>query len=473
VNIILLVVDTLRYDHVGANGNDWIKTPNFDRLAAKSWVFDRAYCNSFPTIPHRTDVMYGQYANPFHPWKPLAYDIPTLPRTLADAGYATQLIHDTPHLVNGGHSFDSPFACWTFIRGAEVDRAWMTDPEPVMLSNWKFDPVWDCRSRDSFEKPAGKLMLSSYARNNRNRRRLEDWNAARLFSTASEFVADNQNRDNFFLWVDCFDPHEPWDVPPEFAKMYVDDPNYDGSIDPRAFCGGGQITPEAGKRLAAWYAGKVSWVDHCFGEMLDKLEETGLMETTALVVTADHGTNVGERNLRFGKSCPVCEQEAHVPMMVYAPGQGNGRCDAVVQPQDIFATVARLAGVELPAAVTQSQDMLEIAKGRPSQSKVAVAGEASCNRPFTVFSDEHYLHVSSGGGDDVLYRNGELWPIDSPDPALVAKLRADGIAELERRGVAAEFIEWFRMGGERPESWERGVILPGWNRYWENNYRQW
>lgn len=79
MNIILVIIDTLRYDYIGANGNDWIRTPNLDSLARRSWVFDRAFASSYPTIPHRTDVITGRSGDPFHPWMPLRFDVPTLP----------------------------------------------------------------------------------------------------------------------------------------------------------------------------------------------------------------------------------------------------------------------------------------------------------------------------------------------------------------------------------------------------------
>ncbi|MFW6438136.1 MAG: sulfatase-like hydrolase/transferase [Armatimonadota bacterium] len=63
MNFVIVIIDTLRYDHIGAHGNDWISTPNLDRLAAESWVFDNAYAASFPTIPHRWDVITGRYGN--------------------------------------------------------------------------------------------------------------------------------------------------------------------------------------------------------------------------------------------------------------------------------------------------------------------------------------------------------------------------------------------------------------------------
>ena len=78
MNIILLVIDTLRYDYVAAHGkNDRIQTPNLDRLAGSSWRFDQAYSSSYPTIPYRTDAITGRYGNPFNPWSPLRFDVMT------------------------------------------------------------------------------------------------------------------------------------------------------------------------------------------------------------------------------------------------------------------------------------------------------------------------------------------------------------------------------------------------------------
>ena len=113
--------------------NPWIKTPNIDRLAAKSVLFDRVFTASYPTIPHRTDVMTGHM-----PGKGMDRFTPgclcVLMRLHCPVYWrrqvmATQLIHDTPHLVNGGHAFDWPFAAWSFVRGAEVDRPWIDEAD--------------------------------------------------------------------------------------------------------------------------------------------------------------------------------------------------------------------------------------------------------------------------------------------------------------------------------------------------------
>ena len=345
MNIAVILIDSLRYDHVGANGNAWIKTPNLDRLAAESWVFDQSYAASFPTIPYRTDALTGRYGAPIHPWRPLRHDVHTLPRALSDIGYATQLIHDTPHLVNGGHNFDWPFHAWTPIRGTEVDRPWITDaldwPE-----NWKLDPIFDAIGHPP--DPATQPFWATYVRANRKRKTDSDWNTAQLFQAANEFLSDNAKRDDFFLWLDCFDPHEPWEAPREYMQMYDDTPGYDGSIDPRIFTTHHASIPEAcGKRIRAAYAADVSWVDHWIGTFLDSLERTGLKERTAVILAADHGTNLGEWGV-YGKTWPVREFEAHVPLFIHVPGAGQGRSDVIVQPQDFFATVMGIAGGEKP-----------------------------------------------------------------------------------------------------------------------------
>lgn len=467
VNIVLLVIDTLRYDAVGAHGvNGTIRTPNLDRLAAASLVFDRAYSASYPTIPHRTDVMTGRHGGPFNPWAPLRFDLPTLPRLLADAGYCTQLIHDTPHLVNGGHAFDHPFHAWTFIRGAEVDRPWIDDAAFEPLPNWTQDPLFDFAGDPDLRALRDHTVVT-YLRANRGRAEPDDWNAARLFEKAAGFLRHNARRRNFFLWVDCFDPHEPWDAPPDFVRMYDATPGNDGTIDPRSFLMAARNPGETpapdgvAEKLRSCYFAKVSWMDDCVGRLMHALESTGLDEHTALVVTADHGTNLGERG-RFGKGYPVHEQEGHVPLFVRVPGQTAGRSALTVQPHDIFATILGIAGAE-PPDETGGHDLLDLVeRGERGPRKVALSGRPSDeweNDPgtpmFTVFGDEWYLTVALEPAKCGLFRYGSTEDVVGDHPEVVSRLRADGIVELARRGVHAELIDWLAAEGAKPPPGKR------------------
>ena len=466
MNIALIVIDTLRYDYIGANGNTWIETPNIDRFAAQAWAFDRAFCASFPTIPYRTDVITGQYGGPFHPWQPLRHERQTLPSTLAERGYATQLIHDTPHLVNGGHNFDWPFHAWTFIRGAEVDRDWIDD-SAAWPDNWCHQPMFACLG----ENVARSGLLQTYARANRNRKKPEDWNCAKLFRSAAQFLKDNAQRENFFLWVDCFDPHEPWDAPPEFMKKYDSRPDYDGRVDPRSFFGGrnNKDLPDAAKEhIKAQYPAKLTWMDHCFGQFLDALKSTGLDRNTAVILTGDHGTNVGERGT-FGKGQPVREAEAHVPLFIRMPDGDAGRSDVIVQPQDFFSTILAILGEPEPEGIEGYDILTPARRGEAGQRQLALAGgslerwnQAGQNPHFVLFTafDKTYsLEVAAKPEHSRLARLGSLDYVEQAHPEVVTQMHAAAIDELERRGTDPGLIAWLRNGGEGE--------LPANAQYWD------
>jgi arylsulfatase A-like enzyme len=454
MNLVVIVLDTYRYDHIAANGNETIDTPNLDRLTETSWAFDYSFAASYPTIPHRTDALTGRYGAPFHPWKPLDCDVLTLPRVLADHGYCTQLIHDTPHLVNGGHNFDYPFHAWTPIRGAEVDRPWITD-SPHYPSNWGRDPLFDDYPWDD---AAFHNNTATYIYANQKRKQLEDWNCARLFKTAARFLRDNARRDNFFLWLDGFDPHEPWDAPPEFVKRYDQDSDFDGRLDPRSVLDSVRNDPNLPQpcrdRIAAFYAAKATWVDHWLGHFLDVLDQTGLARRTALLLTADHGTNVGERG-RFGKSYPVREQEARTPFTVRHPDGDAGRSDLIVQPQDVFATAMGLLELPVPEGI-DSHDVRALAcEGQAGPRQIALAGrnagpqwaEEDARVLCTVFDREWYLEMTADPQHSRLTRLGELTDVAAEHSDVAARLRQQGIGELARRGTDERLIAWIESEG--------------------------
>ena len=482
MNVIVVVSDTCRRDRISAYGTDWMVTPSLDYLASQSMVFNRAYCASFPTVPHRVDCLTGRYGFPFYGWEPMPEQFSSLPEVLEKQGVATQLIHDTPHLVNGGHNFDWPFHAWTQVRGAEVDRPWI-DASSEFPENWATDPLFDFVEQE----PQSLRLLPTYVRANRGRERDEDWNCAKLFLTAASWLHENASQDRLLLWVDCFDPHEPWDVPPEFARLYDDDARWDGRIDPRSFLvRDASDAPEAAKkRIAAQYAAKVSWVDRWLGELLDALEETGLARNTAVLLTSDHGTALAERGT-FGKSAPVHEQEAHVPFILRVPDGGAGRSDMIVQPQDIFATVASLAGVDMPEDII-SHDVLAAAReGGPGSREVALAGPAANagwgETPerilFTVLDQEWYLELAAKPEHCRLTRFGSLEDVAGEHPDVVGRLHAAGVEEIERRGTDAGLMGWLRSQGEAKfpsdaSFWDGYPGPAGYRSYFQNLWTEW
>jgi arylsulfatase A-like enzyme len=502
MNLILVIIDTLRYDHIAANvraegGTTEIQTPNLDRLVARSWNYTRAFTASFPTIPHRNDVIKGRYGAPFHRWQPLDCDVPNIPQVLRENGYCSQLIHDTPHLVNGGHRFDYPFDAWTPIRGAEVDRSWIHDTWQYQ-DNWAPDPLFDSAGIAAAEIDRETLMrkhhaITCYVHTNRGRTHERDWNVAKLFAAAAQFLHDNQKRDNFFLWVDCFDPHEPWDAPPEYVRIYDRTPGYDGRIDPRAFHfrNAPELSEAARQRVKAFYQAKVTLVDAWFGKLLDALDETGLADNTALLLTADHGTNVGDRPRpglpgQFGKSAPPRENESHVPFILYAPGAGAGQSDMLVQPQDIFGTLLPLAGLKsaVPNDI-ESHNVLDLARQGSEGRRQLALGSSSVNTwrsatpdrvLFSAYDREWRLGVAADPGACELERLGTQENVAADHPQVVERLYAAALDEIDHRGLDPALLAWLQAKGkvEFPTEFritDANPLPKGWrNGYWLNMY---
>lgn len=360
MNVILVISDTLRRDHLGCYGNDWIKTPNIDAFASGAVVFDRAYTASFPTVPNRTDVMTGRYTFTYRDWSPLGAEPDILSEVLGEAGVLTMMIADTPHILQHGYNFSRGFAGFEWIRGQENDH-WKTSPAEVSFP---------CDKR---KLRAPETSVVQYLRNVSKREREEDYFVARTMRAAADWLAENADGRPFFLYVDTFDPHEPWDPPRHYVDMY--DPGYRGEevIYPRyAPCD--FLSEEELRHVRALYAGEVSLVDRWFGHLLEAVDALGLADDTAIILTTDHGFYHGEHGM-IGKSLiteayqgavPLYEEVCHIPLIVRIPGVEPRRHGAMAQPPDLAPTVMELLGAEVPERV-QGKSLVPVLRGRTDE----------------------------------------------------------------------------------------------------------
>src|SRR5579862_4329398 len=108
-NVILIIADTLRRDHIGAFGAVDIHTPNLNRFAEEAVVFDNYRIGSFPTMPARADLLTGRFSFASLGWEALPTHLATLPGILSDSGYMTMAVVDTPFYVRNGFGYDRGF----------------------------------------------------------------------------------------------------------------------------------------------------------------------------------------------------------------------------------------------------------------------------------------------------------------------------------------------------------------------------
>lgn len=361
LNCVFCVSDTFRRDNLTCYGNPHVHTPYLDRLAQLSQVFTRAYCGSFPTVPSRTDLFTGKWTFPHRDWSPLPREETVLAELLSHAGYTTMMIIDTPHLLNYGYHFDRGFTAFEWIRGQENDR-YRTDPVQVEF------PCSTVKLRGR------EHIVRQYLRNVADRRGEQDHFPALTISAAMRWLETNYQQQPFFLYLDLFDPHEPWDPPRHYTNLY--DPNYEGEeiIYPQYWYWREFLSEAELNHCRALYYGEVTMVDYWFGRLMARLESLNLLENTVVVFTADHGFYFGEHGIlgkalfefregqhRFHRS-PIYDEVARIPLLIYLPGMKPATHDVFTGFVDLMPTILQLAGVEIPAQV-QGNSLVPVMTG--------------------------------------------------------------------------------------------------------------
>jgi len=373
VNIFLLVSDTFRYDNffdrAAAGPMDMpVRTPCLDAFSERAVSFSRMYTSSFPTIPHRTDLTTGRYGWPWYPWQSRLKSSPNhMPQILHPAGYVSQLICDCPHLYRT--DFDDGFHAALATRGQEADSYLLRMNHPIE----HVMPPAKTRKGSHFQ---GHNLPDLATWMNPNWGREEQCFPPRTAGLTVKWLEENYRHDPLFLWVDFFDPHEPWNPPEYMVRRY--DPDYAGCamIHPNYGRSADYTDPEL-RNLRAHYCAEAELVDRWVGRVLQKIDDLDLWKNSIVVFTSDHGFSIGE-HARTGKSnindgddrCwPIYPEVAHVPFLVAAPGLEGGReVDEIAQTPDILPTLLDLAGVEAetPEPI-HGQSLVGLLRGQSTQ----------------------------------------------------------------------------------------------------------
>jgi arylsulfatase A-like enzyme len=348
MNVLMIVSDTVRQDYLGVNGGR-VHTPNLDALARESVYFRRAYANSFPTVPTRADYLTGVYAFTDIGWGPLPRAVVPVPQLLAENGVATVGVVDTPFYVGHGYNYDRGFE-YFFDLGTQFR---MILPLTRKLYPDRVAEFDDPRSPKGTELLEPLEPMTEY-----------DYCAPHTMVTA-EKALERLIGKRFFLLVDTWDPHEPWNPPNYYVKKYK--PDYDGRIvDPvyRSYADSG-LSDEDLETAIACYCGELEMVDRWIGRVLERLHSLGLADDTAVIFVSDHGFYLGEYG-QLGKMItrdpkeltaetngflrsPLYPELSRVPLMIRVPGVGARNEDRLVSSAiNIAPTVLDLFGIDKP-----------------------------------------------------------------------------------------------------------------------------
>ncbi|MEM6333245.1 MAG: sulfatase [Planctomycetota bacterium] len=324
---VVVLLDSLNRAYLPAYGCDWVKTPHIDRLAARSIAFDNHWLGSAPCMPARRDMMTGRYNFLERGWSGLEpFDV-TLPQMLSAQGVHSHIETDHAHYVNGGGEFyHTSFKTWQLHRGQETDRLPSTiadPPKPDHDGNWKPQII-------------------------KNRRRWQDNEAEmptpKTFQGAVDWLRMNPSEDDYLLWVEAFDPHEPFEAPARYIELY--EAAYEGKFyDSSGYERVAEDSPET-RHLRALYAATLTMADHWLGKLLDEIESQGGFDDTLIILTTDHGHLLGEHGCTGKTRWHSWNQLAHLPLLIHLPGDEHAgqRRDALTQNIDLVPTLLEFFG---------------------------------------------------------------------------------------------------------------------------------
>lgn len=464
MNLVVIVVDTLRYDvvHHTYPGAD-VHVPNLDALRRESVSFSAAFGEGEPTIPTRRALWTGVRSFPWRydyetrglwptprGWHKIPPEQPTLAETLLAQGYKTALIADVYHLFKPTMNFTRGWVSWDFVRGQETDN-WRSGPLSLI------DAEAAHYVKGGFD-PTQHAPLAQYLLNKRHFAREEPLTSGSVFRRALDWLDENGDDGAFLLWLEAFDPHEPWDPPRGYADRYC--PDFTGTefiFPPEAARRG---TEREQERTKALYLGEVTYIDEWVGRLMQKLADLGRLDDTAVIFFTDHGTELLDHG-EFGKRAPsLYAHNTQLNWLVRHPGLPGGRgatVDEVVMTHDLVPTVLDILGV---SESERSEADARLAGRSVLPLLRAAAGEVAGLESAISRAREGREHAITGWGDYAAVRSRDwnyIVNFEQPDENLrLFDLRADPAEArnvlAEHAAVAAEYrrvLEHF-LGQELP-----------------------
>jgi arylsulfatase A-like enzyme len=335
--VVYVDVDSLRSDHVGAYGYSQPTTPHVDSVAADGVSFERAYVANSPCLPSRAAFLSGRYG---------------LENGIETHGTASQQMRTPANNVEWAGN-------WT--EQVNEDRSWWMLPElffenrieTCAVSSFPRHPApWFYHVWHQYRQPQEPNNADEMFQTVRGER---------VVSSAEQFLRTHA-ADDFFLYVQLWDPHSPLNRPESEVERFRDGdappfPTSEQIEDHQEWDAWRSATHmDVNNRddlaeLLAQYDAEIRYADEQIGRLLETLQEHGLYDETLLVVTADHGEEFGEHGL-YEEHWSTFEGTQHIPLVVKPPASTewhSGPRDHLVTNVDLPPTLADYAGLEPPA----------------------------------------------------------------------------------------------------------------------------
>jgi arylsulfatase A-like enzyme len=327
---IMVMFDSLNRRMLPPYGCDWVKAPNFERLARNAVTFENCYVGSMPCIPARRELHTGRYNFLHRSWGPIEPFDDSMPKILKENGVYTHLVSDHFHYWDdGGCTYHTKYSSWEFSRGQEGEpwKGEIAKQELPEHLGWLWRQDWI--NRKYFNKE-------------------ENHPQAKTFKWGMEFIDRNYTEDNWLLQIETVDPHEPFFTYQHYKDLYphkYNGPHFDWPAYQRVNENQEQI-----EHVNYEYAALISMCDNYLGKILDKMDQYDLWDDTMLIVNTDHGFLLGEHDWWAKCVQPFYNEVAHIPLFIWDPrsGKKGERRNALVQTIDLAPTLLDYFGFSIP-----------------------------------------------------------------------------------------------------------------------------
>ncbi len=376
-NLVICVLDAARADHVGCYGYPRDTTPNIDRLATESVVFEHHFVTYPHTKPSTASLFTSQYPDThlLVRRRAMAPDAFSMANTLESAGLQTVFLSSGPMAA------------------------------PVMGLGADFQFV--C-ARERAKTPGGMIRRGPPPRSPRWGQPASAWKTPQGLLDAFSTWLDRARTGRFFAYLHFLPPHIPYEAPQEMQDLFA------GKEPPHAWQGDFAF-PQIAQTydwqpllLAEWvnlYDANLRWADWAVGELVHLLTQRNLLDNTLLLVTSDHGEAFGEHGYRrhqYG----VYDELLHVPLLLRFPGPRpiTGRVGALTQTVDLLPTILDLFQLPSPDRELQGRSLLPLLSGRVSRLHDYLYATSSGDTPsYLVRNHDWALILWKGGEFRALY----------------------------------------------------------------------
>lgn len=421
-NIILIVLDAVRWDHLSCYGYPRATTPNIDRIAGEGIVFTRAYAASCWTLPAHTSLFTGLYPSQHH----TNIDSQTLdPRHLTIAGYLKDRGYHTASISCNAYISDYTNLSNGFALSVDIKRAWKGQNGPIAkilhtASRWWRDHQW------------------------------EDNGAQRATKLAGKWLSNLPDEKPFFLFMNYMECHLPYRLrlPQKYQFVKPADRQRVDQVpqDPYAYMAGMlQYSQQDLADIQALYDGSLFYLDQQIGQLEEQLKSLGRWENTIFILTSDHGESFGEHGL-MDHQYGLYENQIRVPLIMRLPNREKAgeRVDSFVQHIDLFPTLVHFLPYEGLHNHTPQFLGFSIFDGLPREDVIAeylVPNIRSLRRrfpdvsiqkydqPLRAITTREYKLIDRKAGRKELYNLLE----DSDECANLADERPEKVEQLQAR----------------------------------------